>query len=180
MTSENLADPAPLGLLGFGITTILLSIHNLGLFGLDSTIIAAAVLMGGVAQLIAGTIEFKRNSMFTATVFTFFGLFWITFAAIETGIFGSADVNTLATLFLLFLILSAVLFIGTLRGPFTLKLTFLSLVVMMLALTLNAYSGYEFLKLIGGAMGVITGAGAFYMASADILNEQYKRPVLPQ
>ena len=179
MSSDKLANPAPIGLLGFGMTTILLSLHNLGLFGLDATIMAVGIFLGGIAQVIAGTIEFKRDSMFTATVFTFFGLFWITFVCIDMGIFGVAEQYSLATMFLLFLILAAVLFVGTLRGNLSLKFAFFMLVITLFALTCGAYTGWEFLTRAGGAFGLITGAAAFYIASADILNAQYQKPVLP-
>ena len=179
MTSEKLANPAPIGLLGFGMTTILLSIHNLGFFGLDATILAVGIFLGGIAQVIAGVIEFMRGSQFTSTVFTFFGLFWITFVVIELGILGVADGTSMATMFLLFLILAFVLFLGTLKSAFALKFAFAMLVLTLLALTLGAYTGFEFLGILGGGLGVITGAAAFYIAAAEILNAQYNKPVLP-
>jgi len=181
MTSDNLANPGPLGLLGFGLTTILLSVHNLGFFGADKTIMACAIFLGGLAQVIAGLIEFKRNKPFTATVFTFFGMFWLTFAALhfETGFFGPLDPTSMATMFLLFTILVGVLFLGTLKSPKTLQVAFLLLFVTLLTLTIGAYTGEELATKIGGALGLMTGAVVFYIASAEILNEQYQKPVLP-
>ncbi|MDR1955130.1 MAG: acetate uptake transporter [Candidatus Methanoplasma sp.] len=179
MTSNETANPATLGLFGFGMTVILLSIHNMGFFGMDPTILAAAIFLGGIAQVIAGMIEFKRNKMFTATVFTFFGLFWITFATVEIGILGSAEHNALATMFLVFLILTSILFLGPFRSPRSFQLAFLMIVVLLIILTYGAFTGSEIAMQIGGAFGVVTGALAIYIASAEILNEQYQRPVLP-
>ena len=179
MTSDNLANPAPLGILGFGLATTLLSVHNLGFYGMDSTILAVAVFMGGIAQMIAGVIEFKRNSMFTATVFSFFGLFWMTFAFVNLGAFGETDATSLATLFLAFLILTAVLFICSLKHDRVFKFTFFMLTVTLLALTAGAFTEEEILTRIGGGTGLITGISALYMACAHLLNDQYQKPMLP-
>jgi len=181
MTSDNLANPGPLGLLGFGLTTILLSVHNLGFFGADKTIMVCAIFLGGLAQVIAGLIEFKRNKPFTATVFTFFGMFWLAYAALhfQTGFLGPQDPTSTATMFLLFTILVGVLLLGTLKGPKTFMVAFLLLFITLLTLTVAAYTGEEIAYRVGGAFGLATGALVFYIASAEILNEQYQKPVLP-
>ena len=71
-----IANPAPLGLLGFGMTTILLNLHNAGLTSLSIVIVAMGIALGGMAQIIAGIMEFKNNNTFGATAFTAYGLFW--------------------------------------------------------------------------------------------------------
>jgi len=181
MTSENLANAGPLGLLGFSLTTILLSVHNLGFFGLDKTILAAAICLGGLAQIFAGMIEFKRSKMFTATVFTYFGLFWVTFALINTemGILKTVDHTSMATFFLLISILALIFLLGTLKSPKVLQLAFLVLTITLFVLTIGAYTEIANVTKVGGALGVITGAIVLYIAAAEILNEQYQKPILP-
>jgi succinate-acetate transporter protein len=74
--SEKLANPAPLGLLGFGLTTVLLNLHNAGLFPLDTMILAMGLAYGGLAQVIVGVMEYKKGNTFGTVAFTSYGLFW--------------------------------------------------------------------------------------------------------
>jgi succinate-acetate transporter protein len=77
MSNENLANPAPVGLLGFGMTTILLNLHNAGFYPLDAMILGMGVFFGGLAQLIAGTMEFKKGNTFGQAAFMSYGAFWL-------------------------------------------------------------------------------------------------------
>ena len=79
---DQTANPAPLGLLGFGMTTVLLNIHNAGLFPINSMILAMGVFYGGLAQVIAGIMEWKKNNTFGTTAFTSYGLFWLSFVGL--------------------------------------------------------------------------------------------------
>ncbi|MCG8376951.1 MAG: acetate uptake transporter, partial [Chlorobiales bacterium] len=83
MSTQNAANPAPLGLLGFGMTTILLNIHNAGFFPLSSMILGMGIFVGGLAQVIAGIQEFKVNNTFGATAFSLYGFFWLSFVALK-------------------------------------------------------------------------------------------------
>ena len=74
--TEKLANPAPLGLLGFGLTTVLLNLHNAGFFPLDTMILAMGLAYGGLAQVIVGVMEFKKGNTFGTVAFTSYGLFW--------------------------------------------------------------------------------------------------------
>ncbi len=76
------ANPAPLGLLGFGMTTVLLNLHNAGFYGLGSMILAMGIFYGGLAQIIAGIMEWKKANTFAATAFTSYGVFWLTLVAL--------------------------------------------------------------------------------------------------
>src|SRR4030095_12243265 len=79
---DTTANPAPLGLLGFGMTTILLNIHNAGIYELDSMIMGMGIFMGGIAQIFAGLQEWKKNNTFGATAFTAYGSFWLSLVAL--------------------------------------------------------------------------------------------------
>ncbi len=79
---DTTANPAPLGLLGFGMTTVLLNLHNAGFFELNSMILAMGICYGGAAQVIAGIMEWKKNNTFGATAFTSYGFFWLSLVAL--------------------------------------------------------------------------------------------------
>ena len=82
MGNTKLANPAPLGLMGFGMTTILLNLHNIGMFPMDGIILAMGVFYGGIAQIFAGLLEYKKGNTFGLTAFTSYGSFWLTLVAI--------------------------------------------------------------------------------------------------
>ncbi|HAI7507546.1 TPA: acetate uptake transporter, partial [Escherichia coli] len=81
MGNTKLANPAPLGLMGFGMTTILLNLHNVGYFALDGIILAMGIFYGGIAQIFAGLLEYKKGNTFGLTAFTSYGSFWLTLVA---------------------------------------------------------------------------------------------------
>ena len=179
MTSNEIANPVTLGLYGFALAVILLSIHNLGIFGMDATIIAAAIFMGGIAQLIAGLMEFKRNSMFTGTVFTLLGLFWIAFGLLNAGTLGTPIHTSLSTFFLIFTILVVIMTFATFKSPKSFIITFVLIDVTLILLTSGAFLEMEILTKLGGAVGILAGAGAVYIGSAEMYAEQYKKQIMP-
>ncbi len=75
---DSSANPAPLGLLAFGLTTVLLNLHNAGIFEMNSMILAMGIFYGGLAQIIAGIMESKKNNTFGMTAFISYGFFWLT------------------------------------------------------------------------------------------------------
>src|SRR3970040_605348 len=80
--SEKLANPAPLGLLGFGMTTVLLNLHNAGVFPLGSMILGMGIFYGGIAQIIAGVMEWRKGNAFGTTAFVSYGFFWLSLVAL--------------------------------------------------------------------------------------------------
>ena len=179
---NKIANPAGLGLLAFGMTTVLLSLHNLGLFGLDSAILSMGIFYGGLAQVIAGVFEFKKGNTFGATAFTSYGLFWLTFVLINTDLVPGmvpADGASLGAYFAVWGILTLFLFIGTLKGTRALQAVFLTLTVLFFAVAVKDASGISDIAYVAGAVGVICGGIAMYTAFGEVLNEQYGRAVLP-
>ena len=147
------ANPAPLGLLGFGMTTVLLSLHNADVLPLDGVTLAMGVFVGGLAQVLAGIMEYKNGNTFGTVAFTLYGMFWLTFVATHMGLEGmSGESSTLGTWLLLWGILTLFLFVGTLKGR---KST------------------------MGGAVGVVCGLSAMYTAFAEVLAEQHGKEILP-
>ncbi|MCK5882062.1 MAG: acetate uptake transporter [Bacteriovoracaceae bacterium] len=177
------ANPAPLGLLGFGLTTILLNIHNAGFFPLDSMIISMGMFVGGTAQLIAGVLESKKGNTFGTVAFTLYGSFWLSLVAIWLlpNIDGVAAASTTSMGFYLLLwgIFSFGMFIGTLKLNRALQLVFGSLVVLFFLLALKDFTGIGWIGTVAGFEGILCGASAMYLAIAEILNELYDRELLP-
>jgi len=180
---ENLANPAPLGLFGFGMTTVLLNLHNAGLFPLDTMILAMGIFYGGMAQIIAGILEFKKGNTFGVAAFSSYGLFWLTLVFLivlpELG-WGSApnDASMAAYLFMwgLFTLL---MFFGTIRANAALMFVFGSLTVLFFLLSLGHVAGGGVVTRLAGYEGVVCGFSAVYLAIAEVLNEVHGRTVLP-
>jgi succinate-acetate transporter protein len=134
------ANPAPLGLMGFGMTTVLLNIHNAGFFALGTMILAMGIFYGGLAQIIAGIMEWKKGNTFGTTAFTSYGLFWLSLVGLlvmpEIG-WGSANENAAMVAYLfMWGLFTAVMFVGTLRLNRALQFVFASLAVLFFLLAL--------------------------------------------
>lgn len=174
------ANPAPLGLLGFGMTTVLLSLHNADVLALDGVTLAMGIFVGGLAQVLAGIMEYKNGNTFGTVAFTLYGMFWLTFVATHAGIEGmSGSGETLGTWLLLWGILTLFLFIGTLKGRKSLMFVFATLTVTFFLLSAGNLGAVDGLVMAGGAVGVVCGLAAMYTAFAEVLAEQHGREILP-
>jgi succinate-acetate transporter protein len=184
MSSANAttANPAPLGLLGFGMTTILLNIHNAGFFELTSMILAMGIFYGGISQMIAGVQEWKMGNTFGATAFTSYGAFWLTLVALiglpKLGFAADNDVS-MGCYLAMWGIFTLCMFIGTLKLNRALQVIFGSLVVLFFLLAAHKFTGNHLIGQIAGFEGIFCGASAIYAAVAQILNEVYGKTVLP-
>jgi succinate-acetate transporter protein len=190
--SEKLANPAPLGLLGFGLTTVLLNLHNAGFFGLNSMILAMGLMYGGLAQIIAGVMEYRKGNTFGTTAFTSYGLFWWSLVALivlpNMAIFGGINVAedaAMAAYFFMWGLFTLAMFFGTLKTNRALQFVFISLAVLFFLLTARDLTnnatifGNVAIGTISGYEGIICGLGAVYSAFAEILNEAHQKTVLP-
>jgi len=189
--SEKLANPAPLGLLGFGMTTVLLNLHNAGFFPLDTMILAMGLAYGGLAQVIAGVMEFKKGNTFGTVAFTSYGLFWwslVTLLVLPsfsfTGISPPTEV-AMAAYFFVWGLFTFVMFFGTLKTNRALQFVFMSLAILFFLLTARELTGNPTLfgtftfNNLTGIEGVICGLSAVYLAFAEVLNEAHRKTVLP-
>jgi uncharacterized protein len=182
---DNTANPAPLGLLGFGMTTILLNIHNAGIYELDSMIMGMGIFMGGMAQIFAGLQEWKKNNTFGATAFTAYGSFWLSLVAIwliPSTSFGAAyksSETAMAWYLLLWGVFTFFMFIGTLKLNRLLQVVFFTLTVLFVLLSASDFTGNKSLHTIAGYEGIVCGASAFYGCVAQVINEVYGRKVFP-
>ncbi|MGE4520670.1 MAG: acetate uptake transporter [Desulfobacteraceae bacterium] len=181
---SELANPAPLGLMGFGMTTVLLNLHNAGLFEISAVILAMGIFYGGIAQIIAGIMEFRKGNTFGTTAFTSYGLFWLSLVALiyMNGKFGIPE-NTLRVegwYLLLWGVFTFFMWIGTLKSSRAMQFVFLSLTILFFMLAMKDFFGLTgtFAR-ITGIEGIICGASAIYFAMAQVINEVYGRDVLP-
>jgi len=180
---DTTANPAPLGLMGFGMTTVLLNLHNAGFFKLGAMILAMGIFYGGLAQVIAGIMEWRKKNIFGTTAFCSYGLFWLSLVALlvmpKMGL-GSAPGNVaMAAYLFMWGAFTAVMFIATLKLNRALQFVFGSLALLFFLLALADITGSDTIKHIAGYEGIICGLSAIYTALAQVLNEVYGRTVAP-
>lgn len=177
------ANPAPLGLMGFGMTTVLLNLHNTGLFTLGTMILAMGIFYGGTAQIIAGIMEWKKGNTFATTAFISYGFFWLTLVALilmpKLGL-GTAPENSAMVAFLtMWGIFTGVLFIATLKLNRALQFVFASLTILFFLLAIGDALESQTIKHIAGFEGIICGMSAIYAGLAQVINEVYGKEILP-
>ena len=181
---DTTANPAPLGLLGFGMTTVLLNLHNAGFYELNSMILAMGICYGGTAQIIAGIMEWRKGNTFATTAFLSYGLFWFSLVAlIAFGKLGwAAPTNETGMAAYLFMwgLFTAVMFIATLRLHVAGQVVFGSLTILFFLLAIGDFIGAgPGFRHFTGYEGIFCGFSAVYAGLAQVLNEVYGRVVLP-
>ena len=189
--SEKLANPAPLGLLGFGLTTVLLNLHTAGLFPLDTMILAMGLAYGGLAQVILGVLEVKKGNTFGTVAFTSYGLFWWSLVGIFVlprlsffNVAGLTAINAptheaLAAYFFMWGLFTFAMLLGTLKKNRALQFVFASLTVLFFLLVARELTLNATIATLVGYEGVICGLSAIYLAIAEVLNETYGKTILP-
>ena len=181
---DTTGNPAPLGLLGFGMTTVLLNLHNAGFYELNSMILAMGICYGGLAQIIAGIMEWKKGNTFATTAFTSYGLFWLSLVVLvvlpKTG-WGTATNHTAMAAYLaMWGLFTAIMFIGTLRLNRALQVVFATLTILFFMLAIGDFTdASEGFKQATGYEGIFCGFSAIYAGLAQVLNELFSNVVLP-
>ena len=175
-----MSNPAPLGLLGFGMTTVLLSLHNAGILELDGITLAMGAFVGGLAQVLAGIMEYRNGNTFGTVAFTLYGMFWLTFVSTHLGIPGMQFAeSSIGTYLLLWGILTLFLFMGTVKGRKSTMLVFGTLTITFMLLAAGHLGGVDGLLTAGGFVGTVCGLFAMYTAFAEVLSEQHGHEILP-
>ena len=180
---DTTANPAPLGLCAFGLTTILLNLANVGVYPLDAMILGMGIFYGGLAQIVAGIMEWKKNNTFGTTAFTSYGFFWLSLAGIlmlpKAGL-GEAPVPAAMAAYLAaWGVFTTVLFFATLRLNQALQAVFLTLAVLFFLLAIGDITENVTVKIAAGFVGLLCGGLAVYAGLAQVLNEVYGRVVAP-
>ena len=181
---DTTANPAPLGLLGFGMTTVLLNLHNAGFYELNSMILAMGMCYGGAAQIVAGIMEWRKGNTFATTAFLSYGLFWLSLVALiilpKLGWATASNNTAMAAYLFMWGLFTAVMFIGTFRLHVAGQVVFGSLTVLFFLMAtgdlINAGPGF---KQFTGYEGIFCGFSAIYAGFAQVLNELYGRVILP-
>jgi uncharacterized protein len=180
-----IADPAPLGLAAFALTTFVLSFFNAGLLDApgEPIVFGLALGYGGLAQLLAGMWEFRNNNTFGATAFTSFGAFWLSFAAFEllsAGNVPAANVGDAVGLYLIaWGIFTAYMWVASFRVSVAVNLVFFLLTLTFIFLGIGESGGNETITHIGGYLGIATALAAWYASFAGVTNRTFGRIVLP-
>ena len=181
--NDNTANPAPLGLCAFGMTTILLSLHNAGLTPLGSPILAMAIFYGGIAQVVAGIMEWKKNNTFGMVTFGSFGFFWISFATLlllpALGLAKAPLPVEMATFLSVWGIFAVGLFICTLKMHRVLQITLLAVVLLVILLVTAQLTGNSLILNLGGLVGLIAGGLALYIGMGQVINEVHGNRIFP-
>ena len=181
-TKTKLANPAPLGLLGFGMTTILLNLHNAKLIELTVVIVAMGFALGGLAQIIAGIFELRQGNTFGGTAFTAYGLFWWSLIFIWLNLgdkANAADAKSMGFYLLLWGVFTLFMFFGSLKHSRALQAVFLLLAILFFGLAAGDFTGVGTVTLVSGVIGIFCGASAVYTSMAQILKGEYGREILP-
>lgn len=183
LIKDSSANPAPLGLFGFGMTTVLLNLHNAGIFEMNAMILSMGMFYGGIAQIIAGIMESKKNNSFGMTAFISYGFFWLSLVALivmpKLGWASAASGTAMIAYLIIWGIFTFLLFLGTFRLNRALQVVFGTLVILFFLLAAGDATGNASLKTFTGYEGILCGASAIYTGAAGLLNEVYGRTVLP-
>jgi succinate-acetate transporter protein len=182
MAEQSIADPGPLGLAGFAMTTFCLSSANANLWkgaGVAAAL-ALALIYGGTAQLLAGMWEFVRKNTFGALAFTSYGAFWIGLWLLEHGGPAPVGTDTVGIYLLSWTIFTLYMTVAALRTSTAVLGVFVALSLTFIFLTIGAWgSGHTDMTKIGGWLGIVTAALAWYASAAGVINDTHKRVVLP-
>jgi succinate-acetate transporter protein len=180
---DGTSNPAPLGLCAFGMTTVLLNLHNAGFFELNSMILAMGLFYGGLAQVIAGIIEAKKNNTFGLTAFTSYGFFWLSLVGLivmaKVGWIDKPSDNAMVAYLGVWGLFTFCMFFGTLKLNRALQFVFASLTILFILLAAGDATGNDSIKHLAGYEGIICGLSAIYTGIANVLNEVYGKTVLP-
>ena len=181
---DTTGNPAPLGLLGFGMTTVLLNLHNAGFYELNSMILAMGICYGGAAQIIAGIMEWKKGNTFATTAFVSYGLFWLSLVALivlpKIGWGAPSNDTAMAAYLAMWGLFTAVMFLGTLRLNRALQVVFVTLTILFFMLAIGDFTGASpGFRHLTGYEGIFCGFSAIYAGLAQVLNELFGKTVLP-
>lgn len=180
---DSTANPAPLGLFAFGLTTILLNLHNAGFFEMNSMILAMGIFYGGIAQIIAGIMESKKNNTLGFVAFVSYGSFWLTLVALivmpKFGWTAAASPSAMIAYLIMWGIFTALLFFATLKTTRALQFVFLTLTILFFLLAYTETSEGASLKSFTAWEGIVCGGSAVYAAIGALLNETFGKTILP-
>lgn len=180
---DRTANPAPLGLLGFGMTTVMLNLHNTDLIPLGSVILSLGIFYGGLAQLLVGIMEWRKGNTFGTAAFTSYGLFWLTLVGIwalpSLGLGEPTDKATMGYFLAIWGVFTLFFLLCTLKSNRATQFVFGSLTVLFFGLALGDLTLVKEITMAAGLIGLVCGASAIYTGLAMVVNEANGRTMLP-
>ena len=181
---SGIADPAPLGLAGFALTTMVLSLSNANIWPAAPAAIGLAVAYGGLGQLLAGMWEFKRNNTFGALAFSSYGAFWISFFVIsmfptQIGLSSSNAPEAIGAYLFTWAVFTAYMTVASLRVSGAVVVVFVLLTTTFVLLSIGAFQSSTAVTKAGGWVGIATAAAAWYASFAGVTNATFKKTVIP-
>ncbi len=180
---DTTTNPAAFGLCGFGMSTLLLNLHNIGLFPLDSMIMAMGIFFGGIAQVIVGNIEAKKNNMFGMVAFGSYGFFWIILVALmmipKLGLGEAPTPKAMGWFLVVWGIFTTGLFIATFSLTKMMRVLFGSVVALFFLLAIADFTGNATIKIIAGFDGIFSGSFALFLALAMVINDTFNKEIIP-
>lgn len=182
VSNVKVANPAVLGLLGYGMSTVLLSLANSGLYPVDGMIFAMAIFFGGAAQTIVAVMLFRLGDTFGVTAFGGFSFLWLSFAFLNIGAVNdwwTITSDGIGWYLLIWTVFTIGLVIASTVAPSVLTIILILTVILLGSLGIGALTGEAAISTFGGYEGVLTGALAIYLAFAFLINEMFGKSVLP-
>ncbi len=180
---QKLANPGPLGLAAFGMTTIMLNIHNAGFFPISAIIMAMGVFTGGISQVIAGILEYRKGNTFGTVAFISYGFFWIslitTMMLPKLGVADATPAGYMGWFLIVWGIFSAFMTIGTIKSSKVLTFVFVTLTLLFALLAIRDWTGSALIGTIAGWEGIVCGSAALYLSMAELLHEKLEYKFLP-
>jgi uncharacterized protein len=180
---DTTSNPAPLGLLGFGMTTVLLNIHNTGYYALGAMVLAMGIFYGGMAQIFAGWMEWKKGNTFGTVAFSSYGLFWLTLVGLlllqKWNLWDATSKGFMGWYFIAWGLFTFCMFFGTLKLNVALQVVFGTLTVLFVLLAIRDWADSTLVGKIAGWEGIVCGLSAIYAGVAQVLNEVYGKVILP-
>ena len=182
--ADKTANPAPLGLAGFGLTTVVLSLVNVGWIpaSAESAVVPLAFAYGGLAQIIAGILEYSNGNTFGLTAFTSYGLFWLWFAFLnwtaKAGWIAPPTPTGVGVTLLMWGVFTLYMWVATFRSNRGVWSVFLLLWITFFLLAIGALGGGDTWRTLGGLIGLITGLDALYVSFAEVTNAAHGRTVV--
>lgn len=181
VAATSIADPAPLGLAGFALTTFVLSMFNSGLVGKagEPVVLGLALAYGGGAQLLAGMWEFRKGNTFGATAFSSYGAFWISFWAFVTFFAEGVPATAVGLYLIAWGIFTFYMWIASFRTTAAVNVVFLLLWITFVLLGIGDAAGNSSITKVGGWVGLATALAAWYASFAGVTNFTFGRQIVP-
>ena len=180
---DGTANPAPLGLLAFGMTTVLLNLHNAGFYAMGSMILGMGLCYGGLAQVVAGIMEWKKNNTFGTTAFCSYGFFWVSLVVLlvlpALGLAAAPESVAMGAYLAMWGIFTTVMFVATLKMNRAIQVVFGSLALLFFLLAAGDFTGSVWVTTIAGYEGIFCGLAAIYTGLGQVINDVYERDLVP-